>query len=97
MIGVTNGRIGRKPYSSTITLLASSWDTSTMKQTVSVRNISSVETDQLIVPTPATSSQQTYHEYGIKCTNQSSGMLEFTATSIPTTDLTVYVAIIPLN
>lgn len=94
MIGVTNGR---KPYSSTVTLLSSSWDTSTMKQTVSVRNISPIEEDQLIIPTPTVSSQQFYHEYGVRCTNQSSGMLEFTATSIPTTDLMVYVAIIPLN
>ena len=47
----------------------------------------------MITPTPALASQTAYYDAGIICTGQAVDSLTFTADTIPTADLTVYVVI----
>ena len=81
------------PKSVSVTLAAASWDSTTKTQTVTVTGVSATETDQMITPTPALASQTAYYEAGILCTGQAADSLTFTANTIPTADLTVYVVI----
>ena len=81
------------PKSVTVTLAAASWDSTAKTQTVTVTGVSATETDQLITPIPALASQTAYYDAGILCTGQAAGSLTFTANTIPTADLTVYVVI----
>lgn len=83
----------KKPNSVKVTLLASDWDASSKELAVGVPGVSSDETKQLITPTPALASQTAYYNAGIRCTGQSANSLTFTAKTIPTADLTVYVTI----
>lgn len=85
----------KAPASVTITLSASSWSSNT--QTVTVSGVSATETAQLITPTPAKASQSAYYEAGIMCTGQGANSLTFTCQTVPTSNLTVYVVIQPLN
>ena len=75
------------------TLSASGWDSTAKTQTVTVTGVSATETAQLITPVPALASQASYYDAGIKCTGQAANSLTFTADTIPTADLTVYVTI----
>lgn len=98
----------KTPTSVTITLTSDGW-TNTMapvepggetlghQQTVTVSGVSATETAQLITPTPAIASQTAYYEAGIMCTNQAANSLTFTCQTAPTSNLTVYVVIQPLN
>ena len=79
--------------SAAVTLTASGWDSSAKTQTATVSGVLADETKQLITPTPAASSQAAYYGAGIRCTNQAADSLTFTAKTIPTADLTVYVTI----
>lgn len=80
-----------KPKSVSITLPASGW--SNNAQTVTVTGVLADETAQLIQPMPAMASQTTYYDAGILCTGQATNQLTFTCKTVPTADLTVYVAI----
>lgn len=84
-----------KPLARTITLTTSGWSSNT--QTVTVSGVVASETAQLITPTPAIASQSAYYEAGIMCTNQGTNSLTFTCQTVPTSNLTVYVVIQPLN
>lgn len=98
----------KSPTSATITLTADGW-TNTMapvepggetlghQQTVTVSGVSATETAQLITPTPAIASQSAYYEAGIMCTGQAANSLTFTCQTVPTSNLTVYVVIQPLE
>ena len=81
------------PVSTAVTLSSSGWDSSSKTQTVTVSGVLANETKQLITPTPALASQTAYYGDGIRCTNQAANSLTFTAKTIPTADLTVYVTI----
>ena len=81
------------PIMQTITLSSSNWDSTAKTQTVMVTGVLANETKQLITPTPALSSQTAYYNAGIRCTNQAADSLTFTAKTIPTADLTVYVTV----
>ena len=85
--------LAKEPVSTTVTLSASGWDSSAKTQTVTVSGVLADETKQLITPTPAIASQTAYYNAGIRCTGQSANSLTFTAKTIPTADLTVYVTI----
>lgn len=78
-----------------ITLTTSGWSSNT--QTVTVSGVVAPETAQLITPTPAIASQTAYYEAGIMCTGQAANSLTFTCQTVPTSNLTVYVVIQPLN
>ena len=77
----------------TVTLAAASWDSTAKTQTVTVTGVKASETAQMITPTPALASQTAYYDAGILCTGQAADSLTFTADTIPTADLTVYVVI----
>ena len=85
--------LAETPVSTAVTLSASGWNSSSKTQTVTVSEVLANETKQLITPTPAASSQAAYYNAGIRCTNQAENSLTFTAKTIPTADLTVYVTI----
>ena len=82
-----------KPISKSVTLSASGWASTAKTQTATVSGVLADETKQLITPTPAIASQTAYYNAGIRCTGQSADKLTFTAKTIPTADLTVYVTI----
>lgn len=84
-----------KPLARTITLTSAGW--SSNAQTVTVSGVSASETAQLITPTPSIASQTAYYEAGIMCTGQAANSLTFTCQTVPTSNLTVYVVIQPLN
>ena len=77
----------------TVTLAASAWDSTAKTQTVTVTGVSADEPAQLIIPTPSLASQSAYIAAGILCTGQAADSLTFTASTVPTADLTVYVTI----
>lgn len=85
----------KSPTSVPVTLTTSGWSSNT--QTVTVSGVSATETAQLITPTPAIASQSAYYEAGIMCTGQAANSLTFTCQTVPTSNLTVYVVIQPLN
>lgn len=85
----------KSPTSVAITLTTSGWSSNT--QTVTVSGVVASETAQLITPTPAIASQSAYYEAGIMCTGQAANSLTFTCQTVPTSNLTVYVVIQPLN
>lgn len=98
----------KAPTSVTVILTVDGW-TNTMapvepggeavghQQTVTVSGVVASETAQLITPTPAILSQSAYYEAGIMCTGQAANSLTFTCQTVPTSNLTVYVVIQPLN
>lgn len=79
------------PIRVTISLVSTGWSNNT--QTVTVNGVSATETEQIIFPVPAISSQEAYFEAGIMCTGQAANSLTFTCEETPTTNLTVYVVI----
>lgn len=85
----------KSPTSVTVTLTTSGWSSNT--QTVTVSGVSASETAQLITPMPKITSQSAYYEAGIMCTGQAANSLTFTCQTVPTSNLTVYVVIQPLN
>lgn len=82
-----------KPTGRTLTLSTAGWDSTAKTQTVTCSGVSADETAQLITPVPALASQAAYIEAGILCTGQAADSLTFTANTVPTVDLTVYVTI----
>lgn len=87
------GNVTIKPKCVTVTLSSSGWDSTAKTQTAAVSGVLADETKQMITPTPALASQTAYYDAGILCTGQSANSLTFTAKTIPTADLTVYVTI----
>ena len=81
----------KRPKYVVIYLNAAGW--SNNQQTVTVKGVSATETAQLIQPMPAVASQQAYMAAGIYCSGQAANSLTFTCSTVPTQDITVYVAI----
>lgn len=79
-----------KPISISVSLPVSGWSNNT--QTVTVTGVLADETKQLIQPCPAMASQSAYYSAGIMCTGQAADSLTFTCQTVPTENLTVYVA-----
>lgn len=84
---------GSKPTSVLVTLASASWDNSALTQTVTVTGVVADETSQLITPVPAMASRTAYYDAGILCTAQAENSLTFTASTVPTEDLTVYIVL----
>lgn len=98
----------KAPTSVTVILTADGWTNTVApvepgggalghQQTVTVSGVVASETAQLITPTPAILSQSAYYKAGIMCTIQAENSLTFTCQTVPTSTLTVYVVIQPLN
>ena len=80
-----------------VTLTVAGWNSSTKQQTVSVADVVANETAQQIIPMPAAASMGAYNGAGIQCTEQEAGKLTFTADTVPTVAIDVYVTITPVS
>lgn len=80
-----------------VTLTVAGWNSSTKQQTVSVADVVADETAQLILPMPAAASMGAYNDASIQCTAQAAGKLTFTADTVPTVAIDVYVTITPVS
>lgn len=85
-----------KPTVHTLVLSPGAWSDTDKTLPVPLRGVVADETAQLIQIAPAAASQQAYIDAGIRCTGQAANELTFTAETIPTASLTVYVVIWPL-
>lgn len=81
--------------STLVTLTAAGWSNKT--QTVSVPGVSANEAAQLITPVPAIASQSAYYDAGIRATGQAANSVTFTADTVPTANLSVYVVVQGVN
>ena len=79
-----------------VSLTVAGWDGSTKQQTVSVADVVADETAQQIIPMPAAASMTAYNDAGIQCTAQAAGKLTFTADTVPTASIDVYVTVTPV-
>lgn len=79
-----------------VSLTVAGWDSSTKQQTVSVGDVVADETAQLILSMPAAASMTAYNDAGIQCTAQAAGKLTFTADTVPTASIDVYVTVTPV-
>ena len=85
--------VQNSPVSHAVVLSSSSWDSMTNSQIVTVSGVKALEGEQIIHPIPSLASQAAYYDAGILCTAQETDSLTFTAETVPTDDLTVYVVI----
>ena len=79
------------PHATLVTLTVAGWNSTAKTQTVTVSGILADESKQLIIPMPATASMTAYNDAGIQCTGQAANSLTFTATTVPTAAISVYV------
>lgn len=75
----------------TATLTAAGWSSKT--QTVTVSGVLADATKQAILPGPVISSMEAWVSAGVICSGQGANTLIFSCTSVPTTDITVSIAI----
>lgn len=76
-----------------VTLLASDWNSDTLQQTVACNGVIDGVTDQIITIIPSSDDKDMYDDNGIQCTESAKDTLTFTAESIPTEDILVYIAL----
>ena len=78
-----------------ITLSSASWTASgdVYIQIATVSGVSATETAQEIHVTPATASMTAYMEAGVYASAQAEDQITFTASKVPTVNLTVYAVI----
>lgn len=79
------------PHATLVTLTVAGWNSTAKTQTVTVSGILADESKQLIIAMPATASMTAYSDAGIQCTGQAANSLTFTATTVPTVAISVYV------
>ncbi len=82
-----------RPKAVKVTLTAAGWNSSAKTQSVTVTGVLADETKQLIMPMPAVASQNAYAAAGIACTAQAANSLTFKCQTVPTENITVYVAV----
>lgn len=80
-----------------VTLTVAGWNSSTKQQVVAVADVVADETAQQIIPMPAAANMGAYNDAGIQCTAQAAGKLTFTADTVPTVAIDVYVTITPVS
>lgn len=85
--------VTKPPKRAIVTLRASGWDSNAKTQTVTVIGVSADESAQVIQPIPTIASQSAYYAAGILATGQTKNQVTFTATTIPTTSLNIYVVV----
>lgn len=79
------------PHATLVTLTVAGWNSTAKTQTVTVSGILADESKQLIIPMPAAASMTAYNDAGIQCTGQAANSLTFTADTVPTAAISVYV------
>lgn len=82
-----------KPKATKITLPASGWNSSMKTQTATVAGVLADETKQLIMPMPAGTSMIDYNEAGILMTGRANGSVTFTADTVPSVAVDVWVVV----
>ena len=80
-----------KPIAKLVTLSASEWDADTKSQTVTVPGVLADEDAQLVTSMPLTTSARAYINAGVALTGRKENMVTFTAETIPTEDVKLYV------
>ena len=90
---VDDSAMNIKPKAHKVTLTVTGWDGTTKTQTATVSGVSATETAQEIHVTPATASMTAYMEAGVYASAQAANQITFTASKVPTTNLTVYALI----
>lgn len=90
---------GLRPKGNKYTLTTSGWAKEPtvsgiiFTQTLTVPGVLADESKQLIMPMPASASQDAYAAAGIACTAQGANSLTFRCQTVPAADITVYVAV----
>lgn len=79
------------PTLTSVTLAAASWSATDKTQTVSVSGVLLETSPQVVTVSPNLANQEAYLAAGVRCTAQAAGKLTFTADTVPTDDLTVYI------
>ena len=85
------------PNACKVTLTASGWDSTAKTQSATVSGVLEDESKQLIMPMPAGTSMSAYNEAGIQMTAQGDNSVTFTADTVPTTDVEVWVVVQSVN
>lgn len=85
------------PSACKVTLTASGWDSSAKTQSATVSGVLEDESKQLIMPMPAGTSMSAYNEAGIQMTAQAANTVTFTADTVPTTSIDVWVVFQNVN
>lgn len=93
-----NAAIGNlTPSACKVTLSASGWDSSAKTQSATVSGVLEDESKQLIMPMPTGTSMSAYNEAGIQMTAQAANTVTFTADTVPTADVEVWVVVQSVN
>ena len=93
-----NAAIGNlTPSACKVTLTASGWDSSAKTQSATVSGVLEDESKQLIMPMPAGTSMSAYNEAGIQMTAQAANTVTFTADTVPTANVEVWVVVQSVN
>lgn len=85
------------PSACKVTLSASGWDSTAKTQSATVSGVLEDESKQLIMPMPAGTSMSAYNEAGIQMTAQAANTVTFTADTVPTADVEVWVVVQAVN
>lgn len=85
------------PSACKVTLTASGWDSTAKTQSATVSGVLEDESKQLIMPMPAGTSMSAYNEAGIQMTAQAANTVTFTADTVPTTSIDVWVVVQSVN
>lgn len=85
------------PSAFKVTLFASDWDSTAKTLSVTVLGVLEDESKQLIMPMPAGTSMSAYNEAGIQMTAQAANTVTFTADTVPTADVEVWVVMQAVN
>lgn len=85
------------PSACKVTLTASGWDSPAKTQSATVSGVLEDESKQLIMPMPAGTSMSAYNEAGIQMTAQAANTVTFTADTVPTADVEVWVVVQSVN
>ena len=93
-----NAAIGNlTPSACKVMLSASGWDSSAKTQSATVSGVLEDESKQLIMPMPAGTSMSAYNAAGIQMTAQAANTVTFTADTVPTTSIDVWVVFQNVN
>lgn len=93
-----NATIGNlTPSACKVTLTASGWDSTAKTQSATVSGVLEDESKQLIMPMPAGTSMSAYNEAGIQMTAQGDNSVTFTADTVPTAAIDVWVVVQSVN
>lgn len=86
-----------RPFAHSVVLDSNDWDDVTKQQTVTCSGVLADEKNQFILTTPKMADAEDYRDSGCLCVTRADGSLTFQCDVIPDDDITVYIAIMPVN